>query len=402
MSQAACESDRLAPSAVHPVVPVRSAETDSVTDVDEESGQRGPALEPGGSAGLATRTRVVDPRDLLEDEPARRVREVRTGADLGYLMLLRGAGVLTLAVMILIGLFLFLRALEALSSAGTGFVTTAEWNPDNGRFGIAAVLLGTVSIGLTAIVAALPLALGMALFISEYAPARFKRTLVNLVDLMAAVPSIVYGLWGLFMLQPDLLVVGPTGEGLPRWLATYAGWLPLFRIEQDGVPVDPSDPLVPAQLFGSSTFVAGLVVALMVSPIACSVMRESFAQAPLNEREGAYALGATTWGMIRTVVLPFGIGGIIGGLMLGLGRALGETIAVVMVISLSFTVKARILEAGTSSISSLIALKYGEASPLATSGLMAAGLALFVLTLLLNFTASIGIARSRSGAVSDA
>lgn len=311
-------------------------------------------------------------------------------------------GVVVLAVMVLVGLFLLFRALEALRSAGWSFFTTAQWDPDGGNFGIAAVLVGTVLIGLTAIAVALPLALGTALYISEYAPSRLRRTLINLVDLMAAVPSVVYGLWGFFLLQPDLLVVGPSGDGLPRWLATYFGWIPLFRVEQNGAAVDPRDPLVSGTVFTSSTFIAGLVVAMMVAPIACSVMRESFSQAPLSEREGAYALGSTRWGMIRAVVLPFGAGGIIGGTMLGLGRALGETIAVFMVISVVFAVQPRILEAGTSSVSSLIALKYGEATPFATSALMAAGLALFVMTLIVNFAASAAIARSRSGSVSDA
>jgi phosphate transport system permease protein len=139
----------------------------------------------------------------------------------------------------------------------------------------------------------------------------------------------------------------------------------------------------------------------MVTPIACSVMRESFAQAPLGEREGAYALGATRWGMLRTVVLPFGKGGMIGGMMLGLGRALGETIAVYMIISLVFEVQPRILENGSSSVSALVALRVGEATQIGTSALMAAGLALFLVTLAVNFFASTIVARSRSGAESE-
>jgi phosphate transport system permease protein len=141
---------------------------------------------------------------------------------------------------------------------------------------------------------------------------------------------------------------------------------------------------------------------MMVAPIACSIMREAFGQAPPGEREGAYALGATRWGMIRSVVLPFGRGAMVGGMMLGLGRALGETIAVVMIISPIFKIQPHILQNGTSSVSSLIALQVGEASPFAISALMAAGLALFVLTLLVNFAAASVVARSRSGAVSEA
>ena len=323
-------------------------------------------------------------------------------ADRAYLTVTRGAGLTVLAVMLVIGAFLLVRALDAIKSAGWSFLTTAAWNPEGGEFGIAAILTGTVLIGLVAIFIALPLALGTALFIAEYAPARLKRLLINLVDLMAAVPSVVYGLWGFFLLQPQVLVVGPQGQGLPRWLATYLGWIPFFEVRQAGKPIDASDPTTSGTAFTSSMFIAGVIVALMVAPIACSIMRESFSQAPLGEREGAYALGATRWGMIRTVVLPFGRGGIIGGTMLGLGRALGETIAVYMVLSIAFDMKVRILETGGSSVSALIALRFGEASDFGTSALMAAGLALFLLTLVVNFAASAAIARSRSGAMSDA
>jgi phosphate transport system permease protein len=319
-----------------------------------------------------------------------------------YLAVLRGSGGLVLATMLVIGLFLLVRALDAIGAAGWAFLTTAEWQPDGGRFGIAAILSGTILIGVTAVLVALPLALGTALYISECAPARIKRLLVNLVDLMAAVPSVIYGLWGFFLLQPQVLVVGPQGDGLPRWLATYLAWIPFFEVQQAGEQLDLRDPTVSGTAFSSSMFIAAVIVALMVAPVACSIMRESFTQAPLGEREGAYALGATRWGMIRTVVLPFGRGGVIGGTMLGLGRALGETIAVYMVLSIAFDVKIRVLESGGSSVSSLIALRFGEASDFGTSALMAAGLSLFVLTLCVNFAASAAIARSRSGAVSDA
>ena len=138
------------------------------------------------------------------------------------------------------------------------------------------------------------------------------------------------------------------------------------------------------------------------TPIACSIMREAFSQAPQGEREGAYALGATRWGMIRAVVLPFGVGAMIGGSMLGLGRALGETIAVALIISPVYAIQPHILQHGTSSISSLIALRYAEATPFAVSALMAAGLALFTLTLVVNVIAAVIVSRSRSGAVSEA
>ena len=160
------------------------------------------------------------------------------------------------------------------------------------------------------------------------------------------------------------------------------------------------DVLTEASAFTSSAFIAGIVVGLMVVPTQTSIMREAFSQAPVGEREAALALGSTRWGMIRTVVLPFGRGGMIGGTMLGLGRALGETIAVYMIISPIFTINWEVLKTGTNSVSALIALRYGEASEFGLSALMAAGLVLFVITLVVNFTASSIVARSRSGAES--
>ena len=303
----------------------------------------------------------------------------------------RGGGAIVLLIMALVGTFLTYRALQALQKARFGFVTTQDWNPDSGAFGIAAVIVGTVLIALVAIVVATALAVGVALYISEMAPSRLRRWLIGMVDLMAAVPSVVYGLWGAFFLQWKVL-------SLSRWISDWFGWIPIFKVSG----VARHDPLATPTVYTSSTFIAGLVVALMVAPIACSVMREAFSQAPPGEREGAYALGATRWGMISTVVLPFGRGALIGGIMLGLGRALGETIAVVMIISPVFKIQPHILENGTSSVSSLIALHYGESSPFGLSALMAAGLALFALTLVVNFIAASIVARSRSGAVSEA
>lgn len=323
------------------------------------------------------------------DEP-RVIGGVSSGGDRTFRVVIVSAGATVLAVMALVGLFLAVQASMALDVAGFGFLTTSAWEPDSGNFGIAAVLTGTALIALVALVVSVPMALGTALYISEYAPQAVKRTMTNLVDLMAAVPSVVYGLWGLFFLQAHMV-------GIARWISTYFGWIPFLSVDSD-----PHDPLGSESVYTSSSFIAGVVVALMVIPIACSVMREVFSQAPQGEREGAFALGATRWGMIRSVVLPFGKGGIIGGTMLGLGRALGETIAVYLIISPVFHIQTHILENGSNSVSALIALRYGDSSEFGISALMAAGLTLFVLTLIVNFTASSIVARSRSGQVSEA
>ena len=319
----------------------------------------------------------------------RSLTTLRDPADVAFRGVARGGGIIVLTIMSLVGVFLAFRAAQALSVSGLSFVTEQAWEPDSGRFGIAAVLVGTILIALVAVAIAVPLATGTALYITEYAPRRIRSFLIGLVDLMAAIPSVVYGLWGFFFLQGNITPVS-------KWISMTFGWIPIFAV--DGV--DPNDPLSSVTVYTSSTFIAGIVVAFMIAPIITSIMREVFAQAPLGEREGALALGSTRWGMIRSVVIPFGKGGMIGGTMLGLGRALGETIAVYMIISPVFVIQPHILQNGANSVSSLIALRYGEATEFGTSALMAAGLTLFLMTLVINFGASAVVARSRSGASS--
>jgi phosphate transport system permease protein len=339
---------------------------------------------PGGARlsqgeALDDRITMTVVLDLGEAETPRIVRPSRTRADRVYRGLTTGAGFGTLAVLVLIGLFLLLKSLPAFHLAGLNFFTVREWNPDGTthHFGIAAVLYGTVVIAVIALLIAVPVSIMAALFIAEYAPTPLRRRLTSLVDLLAAVPSLIYGLWGFFYLQPHLL-------GAARWLSTHAGFIPLFQ--------------VPTENFASSPFMAGCVVSLMVIPICTSVMREVFSQAPPAEKEAAMALGGTRWGMIRTVVLPFGRGGIIGGSMLGLGRALGETIAVAIILSPSFIISPHVLQSGGNSVASLIANRFGDASQsIGIPALMAAGLSLFVLTLVVNTMASVIVSRSRSG-----
>ncbi len=301
----------------------------------------------------------------------------------------RGIGTFVLVLTGSIGLFLGYQAIPTLQRYGLSFFTETQWNPEQNVVGIASVLVGTVEVALVALVVGFPLAFLTALFISEYAPPRAKSGLVAMVDLMAAVPSIIYGLWGFELLQPNAAYIA-------RWLAQHFSWIPIFKVD-----TDPDAAVVSQYQFTASVFIAGLAVSMMVIPLACAVMRGVFSQAPLGEREAAYALGATRWGMIRTVVIPFARGGIIGGTMLALGRALGETIAVLLIISPDFTLKWHILSLGTETTSALIAGLFGEATSAQLSALLAAGFVLFVITLVINTIAAVFVNRSRSGAATE-
>lgn len=302
----------------------------------------------------------------------------------------RAIGLTVLAIFGAIGVFLGYQSVPTFQHYGWSFLTENEWQPQLDVVGISAVLLGTVEVALVAIVVSFPLALLTALFISEYAPARLKSTLVSMIDLMAAIPSIVYGLWGFFLLQPHAIE-------LSRWLHQHFGFLPIFDVD-----TDPNAAVWQQSSYTASAFIAGLAVSMMAIPLACAVMRGVFDQAPVGEREAAVALGATKWGVIRSVVLPFGRGGIIGGSMLGLGRALGETIAVLLIISPAYDLKLQILEVGTTTTSSLIAGLFGEATSTQLSALLTAGFVLFLMTLFVNTIAAIFVGRSRSGAATEA
>jgi phosphate transport system permease protein len=308
-----------------------------------------------------------------------------TAQDRGFVAAARSAAVSTLVVMGLIGLFLLIGAWPALHDQGPAFLTESQWLPETGTFGIASLLWGTILVGLIALVVAVPVGFGAALFISEYAPRALMRPLVSLVDLMASVPSIVYAMWALFFLQAHLLTVS-------QWLSIHFGSvLPFLRV---GTPDSPSS-------YTSSAFIAGIAVGVVVLPTVTSVMREVFAQAPVAEREGAIALGATRWGMIRTVVIPFGRSGIVGGIMLGLGRALGETITVYAIISPVFEFTTRPLQSGTNTIAAHIASRYSESNGIGLAGLLGAGLVLFLFTLVVNTLAGVVVSRSRSGAATE-
>ena len=344
-------------------------------------------------------TTLPEGRPDLDVGP-RKISRKASGVDAIFEHSSRAVGASMLVIVGGVGVFLALQAFPTLDHYGFDFFTETDWLPESDTIGILSVLVGTVTVAAVAMFFAFPLSVATALYISEYAPAKFKSTLVSLVDLMAAVPSIVYGLWGFFLMMPH-------AAALARWIQSVLGWIPLFGVKTIGadggsVIADPHAAYWDASRYVSSAFCAGIAVAMMVMPMACAVMRQVFSQAPLGEREAALALGSTQWGMIRSVVLPFGKGGIIGGTMLGLGRALGETIAVVLIISPDFTLKVRPLEQGTMTVSALIAGRFGEASKSQLSALLAAGFVLFLITLLVNTVAAIIINRSRSGAGTDA
>lgn len=319
-----------------------------------------------------------------EDEP-RHIDPGRSPADHLFRGISAGIGVFVLLLVGAIGVFLGYQFIPTFRDYGIKFITANEYQPELNQVGISGAMLGTLEVALIAVAIGFPLSVMTALYISEYAPVRIKPTLVALVDLMAGVPSIIFGLWGFFLLQPKAIFVS-------RWLSQHFGWIPILQVD------NPNAAAWQQSNYIGSAFIAGVVVGLMIVPIACSVTRGVFALAPLTEREAAYALGATRWGMIRTVVLPFGRSGIIGGTMLGLGRALGETVAVLLIISPSDGYNFHILTSGVQTISGLIATRFGEATSAQLSALLAAGFVLFVMTLLVNTIAGLLVARSRTGA----
>jgi phosphate transport system permease protein len=279
-----------------------------------------------------------------------------------------------LIILALIALFLFLKGFSALKAQGFNFITSFEWNvftDETGKevasFGLQAMLVGTVVISFIALFIAVPLAVLTALFLTFYAPERIKKSLVTVIDLMAAFPSILYGLWGYFVLMP-------MAEYWARLLNKWLGWIYIFD--------------VPEPIFSRSPFIAGIVLSIMIIPIITSVSREVFSQTPLERVQAAYALGATKWGMIRAVVLPFGANGVVGGSMLALGRAFGETVAVFSVLNIVYRTNFQVLYTQGGNVASMIIQRFGEAGATEMSALIAAGLVLFLLTLIVNFFAN--------------
>ena len=312
---------------------------------------------------------------IAPQSPREITTEPRT-SDKVFRGLVTAGGLSSLLILGLIAIFLGYRGFEVLVQEGFGFITNSDWsvtvdenaNVVDSSFGLAAMLVGTILCAFVAVVIALPISVFSALFLNFYAPDRLKRFLVALIDMMAAFPSILFGIWG-------FLVLMPTAEYWAKLIHKYLGWIPLFDLQ---VPV-----------YTRSPFVAGVVLAIMIIPIITSVSREVFSQAPLDRIQAAYALGATRWAMIKAVVIPHGRNGVIGGAMLGLGRAMGETVAVFTVLNIVFQVNWQVLLGAGGNVASLIILKFGEANPYEIKALMAAGLILFLLTLLVNAIANV-------------
>jgi len=305
---------------------------------------------------------IPTPRDITT-EPRRSDKVFRAVVTTG--------GLSSLLLLGLIALFLTYRGFEVLRQEGFGFITHSDWsistddagNVLDSHFGLAAMLVGTILCSLIAVAIALPISVFCALFLNFYAPYWLKKIMVTIIDMMAAFPSILFGIWGFLVLMPSV-------EYWSKLLHRHLGFIPVFDMQ---VPV-----------YTRSPFVAGVVLAIMIIPIITSVSREIFSQAPLDRIQAAYALGATRWAMIKAVVIPHGRSGVVGGAMLGLGRAMGETVAVFTVLNIVFQINWQMLLGAGGNVASLIILKFGDASPYEIKALMAAGLVLFLLTLVVN------------------
>ena len=308
--------------------------------------------------------------------PPREISTKPRRSDKVFRGIVTGGGLSSLLVLGLIAVFLAYRGFEVLREEGLGFITGADWsvtldesgNVVESNFGLSAMLVGTILCSIVAVVIAVPISVFSALYLNFYAPGWLKKILVAVIDMMAAFPSILFGIWGFLVLMPSVEYWG-------KIINRHLGWIPIFEVEP--------------YFFSRSPFVAGVVLAIMIIPIITSVSREIFAQAPLDRIQAAFALGATRWAMIKAVVIPHGRSGVVGGAMLGLGRAMGETVAVYTVLNIVFQINWHILLGAGGNVASLIILKFGEAGEYEIKALMAAGLILFLLTLAVNATANV-------------
>lgn len=289
-------------------------------------------------------------------------------------------GMASLVILGLIAFFLSLKGVHILQEEKFKFITQSSWEvitDENGnisqkKFGIGAMLIGTFLCALIAVIIGVPISVLSAIYLTFYAKGKIRAFLISLIDLMAAFPSLLFGFWGFFVFMSS-------AEYWAKWINKYFGFIPIFD--------------VPAPIFERSPFIAGLVLAIMIIPIVTSISREVFSQTPLDRIQAAYALGASKFAMIKAVAIPYGRGGVIGGAMLGLGRAMGETVAVYTVLNIVYQINWQVLFGAGGNVASLILLKFGEAGPYEVDALMAAGLILFLLTLVVNAVADLLVSR---------
>lgn len=295
-------------------------------------------------------------------------------ADKAFRWLSLVCGLVVLLVLGLIAVATTKEAWPAFAHEGLHFVTGSRWAPADNAFGALPFIWGTLLTSVIALVLGVPVSLGIALFLSEFAPRRVRRPVVYVVDLLAAIPSVVFGLWGLIVLAPRI-------EPVYSAVASAVHSVPVL-----GAVFGP-----PAS--GKSFFTTGVILALMITPIVTSISREVFETTPSGQKEGAFALGATRWEMVRGAMLPHSRAGIVGAVMLGLGRAMGETIAAALVIGSSPQITTRVFAPGDS-MAAVIANQFGEASDIHRAALIGLGVVLFVMTILVNMVARAIVGRS--------
>ena len=306
-------------------------------------------VDPAGPAGS---TRALDQRRPLGD---------RTFAALAL-----GGGLLVLVILVLIAVTTSQQASSWFSAEGVKIFDN-DWNPTANQFGVLAFIYGTAITAIIAIIMAVPVSVGIALLLTEVVPYRWSRPIVYVVDLLAVVPSVVWGLWG-------ILVFAPWIQKIYTDIASGVNGIPVL------------DSLFGQPVSGASFFTAGIILAFMITPIVTSLSREVIATVPAIDKEGAYALGATRWEMIRGAVWPHSQGGVVGAVLLGLGRAMGETIAVALVIGSSPEITSHLFAPGYS-LPAGIANLFGEATGEFRAALMGMGVLLFVLTIIINVLA---------------
>lgn len=291
--------------------------------------------------------------------------------DQGFVWLTAAFGIGVALVLVAIAIRVGTDALPAIQKFGAGFLVTSRWSVNDEVFGALTQIYGTLVTSFIALLLAVPIGVGVALFLSEdFLPPRIQQPIVFLVELLAAIPSVVYGLWAIFVLIP---ILKPIGDGLNSSL----GWIPLFSIA-------PSGPGI---------YVAGIILSIMILPIIAAISRDALTAVPAELRQAAYGLGATRWETIFQIMLPAAFSGIVGGIMLALGRAMGETMAVTMVIGNSDTIKSASILSQGSTVASLLANQFAEAGGLQVASLMYAALVLFALTLVVNVLAEIIVRR---------